>query len=199
MLGKGRRRALCRSVIAILAMNGMTAVSAPASRDKGGPDGQTLEQLEAAVVMTFARFVEWSPAEFADASAPIVVGVVADDAVALALEAVARGKNVGGRTMAVRRLQWDSDIAGVHMLFVGEAEKRHLGVLLERARPRPIVTVSSLAEFGRAGGMITLAFTDGRISFAVNSHATALSAVRLSSFLLSHATKVSDDSGGGAR
>ena len=47
--------------------------------------------------------------------------------------------------------------------------------------------------------MITLTFTDGRISFAVNSRATTLSAVRLSSFLLSHATKVSDESGGGGR
>ena len=47
--------------------------------------------------------------------------------------------------------------------------------------------------------MITLTTTDGRISFAVNSRATAQSAVRLSSFLLSHATKVSDESAGGLR
>ena len=101
--------------------------------------------------------------------------------------------------MAVKRLQWDSDVAGVHMLFIGETEKRHLGFVLERVRSRQIVTVSSLPDFGRAGGMITLTFTDGRISFAVNSRATALSGVRLSSFLLSHATKVSDESGGGGR
>jgi hypothetical protein len=61
------------------------------------------------------------------------------------------------------------------------------------------VTVSPLPGFGRVGGMITLTVTDGRISFAVNSHATALSAVRLSSFLLTHATKVSDESSRGVR
>jgi hypothetical protein len=170
--------------------------------DAGGAAGAqdpTVEQLEAAVVMTFARFVEWPPQEFTSASAPIVVAVVADEGVAQALETVARGKNVAGRTIAVSRLQWDSDVAGVHMIFVGAVERRHLEALLERVRPRPIVTVSMQPGFGRAGGMITLTLSGGRLSFAVNSRATAASGVRLSSFLLSHATKVSAESGGGAQ
>jgi hypothetical protein len=159
--------------------------------------GQTVEQLEAAVVMTFARFVEWSPADFPSATAPIVIGIVADETVAVALEAGSRGRNVAGRTIAVKRLQWDSVDAGVHMLFAGDMDPRHLAILLDRVRTRPIVTVSRLPGFGRAGGMITLTLTDGRITFAVNSSATAASGVRLSSFLLSHATKVSAGPGGG--
>jgi hypothetical protein len=117
----------------------------------------------------------------------------------VALEAGSRGRNVAGRTIAVKRLQWDSVDAGVHMLFVGEMDPRHLAILLDHVRLRPIVTVSGLPGFGRAGGMITLTFTDGRITFAVNSSATAASGVRLSSFLLSHATKVSAASAGGLR
>ena len=120
--------------------------------------------------MTFARFIEWSPQEFSSASAPIVVGIIGDEAVAVALETIARGKNVAGRTMAVKRLQWDSEIVGVHMVFIGEPEKRRLRVVLDRIRSRQIVTrCPRLADFGRAGGMITLTVTDGRISFAVNS------------------------------
>jgi hypothetical protein len=191
------RRAVAHGIVAILAMLWMPA-GIGASGVAVAADTQTVEQLQAAVVITFARFVEWSPLEFASASAPIVIGIVADEAVAVALETSSRGKNVAGRTIAVKRLQWDSDDAGVHMLFVGETEKRHLAVVLERLRSRPVVTVSPLPEFGRVGGMITLTVTGGRITFAVNSRATASSAVRLSSFLLSHATKVSDD-GGGAR
>ena len=194
-----RRRAPPHSVVAIVALTGMLTVAGASRHAAGAQQAQTVEQLKAAVVLTFARFVEWSPQEFASATAPIVAGVIADEAVAVALETTAHGKNVAGRTMAVTRLQWDSEAAGVHMLYVGEAEKRHLGVVLERVRSRQVVTVSSLPGFGRAGGMITLALSDGRISFAVNSRATTLSAVRLSSFLLSHATKVSDESGGGGR
>jgi hypothetical protein len=190
-------RATAHGIIAILAML-WTAAGIGARAPAVDGQTQTVEQLEAAVVITFARFVEWPPLEFSSATAPIVVGIVADEGVAVALETNSRGKNVAGRTIAVKRLQWDSDDAGVHMLFIGETEKRHLSVVLERVRSRPVVTVSPLPEFGRVGGMITLTVTGGRITFAVNSRATALSAVRLSSFLLSHATKVSDD-GGGAR
>lgn len=159
-------------------------------------EAQTIEQLEAAVVVTFARFVEWSPRDFASAAAPIVVGVVANEGVAEALELSSKGKNVAGRTIDVSRRQWDSDLSDLHMLVIGDLNSRQLGVLLARAGPRPIVTVSHLREFGRAGGMITLTVADGRITFAVNSGATARSGVRLSSFLLSHATRVSDQSGG---
>lgn len=195
MTGQGGAGTPGRAAVAILAGLGLLAAGgarAPVVRAQP----QTIEQLEAAVVMTFARFVEWSPLEFASAAAPIVVGVVADEGVAEALEISSRGKKVAGRTIGVSRRQWDSDVSGLHMLFIGDLDKRHLGVLLAQARSRPIVTVSPRHEFGRAGGMITLTATGGRITFAVNSGATAASGVRLSSFLLSHATTVSDQSGG---
>jgi hypothetical protein len=197
MMRQGGSDASGGAAVAILVGLGLLAASGarvPVVR----AEPQSMEQLEAAVVMTFARFVEWSPLDFASAAAPIVVGVVANEGVAEALETSSRGKNVAGRTIDVSRGQWDSDVSGLHMLFIGDLDKRHLEVLLARASSRPIVTVSPLREFGRAGGMITLTFTDGRITFAVNSGATALSGVRLSSFLLSHATKVSDESSGGA-
>ena len=166
---------------------------------KRGGDRLAIEQLQAAIVLTFARFVEWSPEDFTSPSAPIVVGIVADEGVALALETIAKGKNVAGRTIAVKRLQWDSSLADLHMIFVADTEKRHFALILERIGSGKIVTISGMADFGRAGGMISLTVIAGRISFAVNSHATAARAVRLSSSLLSHATKVSDESSGGAR
>jgi len=185
-------------VIVVVALIWMLLRTDAGNRIAGAQE-QTVEQLEAAVVMTLARFVEWSAQEFPSASAAIVIAIVADEEVAIALETNSRGKNVAGRTIAVKRLQWDSDFAGVHMLFIGDAERRHVGVVLDRIRSRPIVTVSHLADFARTGGMITVTTTEGRISFAVNSRATAQSGVRLSSFLLSHATKVSHESGGDVR
>ena len=174
----------------------LTGAAGPAAAVQEKP---TIDQLEASVVMTFARFVEWPAQEFSSPAAAILVGVVGDEPLAAALEATSRGKAIAGRTMTVARMQWDSDFAGVHMVFLGEAEKRHVGVVLDRVRPRPVVTISAVPDFGRRGGMITLAFSEGRISFAVNSRATAQSGVRLSAFMLSHASKVSNQSGGAAR
>ena len=125
--------------------------------------------------MTFARFVEWSPQEFPSASAPIVVGIVADEAVAVALETIARGKNVAGRTIAVKRLQWDSDDRRrAHALCRRDRRSATSGSCSSGSGPARSSPCPRLPEFGRAGGMITLTFTDGRISFAVNSRATAV-------------------------
>jgi hypothetical protein len=194
----GSRAATRHAAVALLSLAWVMA-GGNASHDTVWAQGQTVEQLQAAVMVTLARFVEWPPKEFASPTAPVVIGVVADEQVAAALETSSRGKNVAGRPLEVTRLQWDSDPAGVHMLFVGAAEKRHLSTVLDRVRSRPVVTVSGLPDFGRAGGMITLTLTERRITFAVNSRATTVAAVTLSSFMLSHATKVSDQSSGGSR
>jgi hypothetical protein len=198
MMRGGGPGASSGGAVAVLIV-GCLLSGAGASRAPSESEAQTVEQLEAALVLTLARFVEWPAQAFPSAAAPIVAGIMADDGVALALETGARGKNVAGRSLTVRRVHWDGDVAGLHMLVVGEREQRRLALVLAGIRTLPIVTISRLPDFGRAGGMITLAFTDGRVSFAVNSSATALSGVRLSSFLLSHATRVSDDSPGGAR
>lgn len=190
---QGPRLSTGPAAIAILAMLWM---GADGGGGRVGAAGPTVQELEAALVLSFARFVEWPAEEFRSPTAPIVIGIVADEAVAAALEARSRGQNVAGRTVAVERVQWDGDVADMHVLFIGDGARRHLGVVLERVRALPIVTVSPIAEFGRAGGMITLAFTGGRVTFAVNTHATASNAVRLSSFLLTHASSVSDQSGG---
>ncbi len=153
----------------------------------------TMEQLRAALVVTIARFVEWPDASFASPAAPLVIAVVSDESTSLSVEAVSRGRLVNGRPVTVRRAQWDSDLTGVHVLFVGEAERRRVPALLERVGGRPILTLSMLPDFGREGGMLTLIPVDGRVSFSVNSRAADGASLRLSSFLLTHAIHVSTD------
>jgi hypothetical protein len=173
----------------------VTIVAVASAQDQAASDTQTIDQLQGSLLVTFARFVEWPPVSFPSAVAPIVIGIAADEGVTEALDRSSRGKTVAGRAIVIKRLQWDSDFAGVHMVFLGETGKRHMGLILDRVRRQPVVTVSSLTGFGSAGGMITLKVASGRVSFSVNSAATALSGVKLSSFLLSHATKVSQESG----
>lgn len=154
-------------------------------------DVKSVAQLQAALMLTFARFVEWSSEDFSSPVAPVVVAIIADEETAAALEGLSLGKQVAGRPLALKRLQWDSDLAGVHMLFIGVTDKRRVQAAIDQAITRRVVTVSAVPEFGRLGGMITIGNTSGRLGFSVNSSATARGGVRLSSFLLSHATKVS--------
>lgn len=163
---------------------GMTAAPSAAA------DAPSIPQIQAALLLTFTRFTEWGGSAFTSPSSPLTVAFVADETVAQAFEATASGKNVGGRPLTARRVQWDSDLAGVHVLFIGEAERRRSALILQRVQRLPILTVSPLPDFGREGGIITLKSSGGRVGFAVNSRGVSLSGLRLSSFLLSHAAEV---------
>ena len=151
----------------------------------------TVVQLEAALLVTFANYTVWPPDALPPASEPIVVGVVGDQTLAETFQEVSRERRVAGRPFATRVLHWESDLTGVHLLFLGTLERRHVTALLAQARLKPILTVSMAPEFAEAGGMITLKSTAGRVSFAVNSRATQLAGLHLSSFVLSYATSVS--------
>jgi hypothetical protein len=184
-------------LLALFALLPALAFASP--RDAASSSAPTTQQLQAALLMTFARFTEWVPGAFESTVSPLVIGFIADESAAEAFEAAARGKNVGGRPLVVKRLQWDSDVQGVHMLFIGDDERRRAAIIVERVQRRPILTVSPLPDFAQAGGIIALKSSGGRLSFSVNGRATSLSGVRLSSFLLSHATEVIGASGPGAK
>lgn len=183
-----RRRVVV--ICTLLFSVGAVAVGVRAQAPVSAPP---LEQLEAALLMTFVNYTTWPSDVFPSPSAPLVVGVIGNEAVEQALEVIARDRKVNRRSVAPKRLRWDSDLTGVHVLFLGQVEPRHVALLLAQIQRRPILTVSMLSEFSREGGIIGLKFSGGRVSFAVNSRATELSGLRLSSFLLSHATKVSNE------
>jgi hypothetical protein len=171
------------------------SVPARAADIDGAP---TIEHLQATLLITVARYVEWPSTAFTSPTTALVVGIVSDDAVAEAFAATAAGRNIGGRAIAVKRLQWESDMTGVHLLLIGQVERRRVAALLEQIRSKPILTISMVPQFAAAGGMITLTASGGRLSFSVNARATGDSALRLSALLLSHATSVSHEPGRGA-
>lgn len=190
----GRLGTMCRLVV-LAALIAQTYAPAPAVAQVSA----TIEQLEAALLITFVRFVDWPGEMVPSADAPFVVGVVSDQTLTDAVNRAAAGRQIAGRPLVARRLQWDEDLAGVHVLFIGDPEQRRLPALLERVRHTKVLTVARLAEFGAAGGMITLQARGGRVGFSVNSRATELSGMRISSFLLSHATNVGGATKNGPR
>ena len=109
----------------------------------------------------------------------MTVGIVSDDTVGEAFAITAAGRNIHGRAMVMKRLQWESDMTGVHLLLIGQVERRRVVALLEQIRRKPIMRVSMVPQFAPAGGMITLADTGRRLSFSVNARATGASELRL--------------------
>jgi hypothetical protein len=184
--GQVRAAALLLALAAALAGPAVEASGeAPRAACEGEKDGFPLDRaVKAAYVYNFARFVSW-PAESPFTLAPaFTFGVLGDDSFADALEAVVRGKKVGGRSVAVQRFGVAEDVVPCPVLYVGHARPGDLRPLLDRLRGWPVLTVGDAAGFASRGGVISLYSEDDRIRFVVRRSAARAARLGVSSKLL---------------
>jgi len=154
-------------------------------------DSQTANPVEvkAAFLYNFAKFVEWPP-DATSGMPTINVGVVGNDAMGEALRAVVRDKSIGGKGLVVRKPANLDDLAGLHLLFVGEAEKPRVADILRRLEGATVLTVSDIDRFCLMGGTIELVVENSHVRFDVRLDAAQKSRLKVSSKLLGLARTV---------
>ena len=137
----GRRYRLAQAVrlglLGLLLSTGLAATCLAQS------EAETLEyRIKAAFICKFALYVQWPSQAFARPDSPIVIGVVARDAVVDELTRTAATLSVDGRPLAVRRLRADDAVADVHPLYVAHPEESQLAEVLRAAKGRPALAVT---------------------------------------------------------
>ncbi len=154
-------------------------------------DSQTATSIEvkAAFLYNFAKFVEW-PADATSGTTTINLGVLGNDAIVEALKTIVRDKTVSGRGFAIKRPASLDDFGGLHMLFVGEAEKRHVPEILKRLEGGTVLTVSDLDRFCQMGGTIALVIENNHVRFDIRLDTAHRSRLKVSSKLLNLARTV---------
>lgn len=165
------------------------AAGGPASAQTRAPQNEYA--VKAAFLFNFAKFVEWPPEAFPTADSPVVIGIVGSDPFGSILDDLTRDERINGRSILVRRLKWDDDIASCHLLFVSPSEWRQMPQLVARLDGTSVLTVGEHDGFATSGGMIHLAREDYRIRFEINLRAAERARLKISSKLLSLATIVS--------
>ena len=171
-----------------LCLAAAVGAAVPAAQDATRP---TEDQVKAAFLLNFARFVEWPAGAFSPGE-PLAICVVGPDPFHGELEALTRGERIGGREIAIRRPAGVTGLGDCHVLFVTRSERWRAGRMLASVSGAPVLTVSDLDEFTRLGGMIQLANEQQRIVFAINPGAAERAGLRISSRLLSLARIVSE-------
>jgi hypothetical protein len=156
-----------------------------------GSTSQTLDtdDVKAGFLFNFAKFVEW-PADAMNAASPITIGVLGNDGVNDALRTIVKDKHIGGRAIAVRRTASIDDMAGLHVLFVGQGEKARITDVLKRLDGMAILTVSDVDRFCEQGGAIGLVREGNHVRFEVNLDAAERARLKVSSKLLTLARRV---------
>lgn len=146
--------------------------------------------VKAAFLFNFAKFVEWPAEAFASPASPVVIAVLGRDPFGPMLDEMTHDERVNGREIVVRRVKWDDNLGGAHILFVGSSEARRMPQLLDRLGGTSVLTVGEYDEFARGGGMIHFVTQNYRVRFEINARAASNAGLKISSKLLSLATIV---------
>ncbi len=169
-----RMAVLC--ALAVVAAAGPRAQSAPEYDEK------------AALLVNFARFIEWPENAFSDRSAPIHICVLAENPFGDALQQALQGETINERPLAARVVKGRSDSGGCHLLFVPAGTESQARGLLRQ--PGHAVTVGESNRFEEIGGAVNLVIDGGRLGFTVNLGPVEDRGIRISARMLQMARRV---------
>ena len=154
--------------------------------------GQLSEnQVKAAYLFNFAKFVEWPASAFSGAGAPLVIGFIGKGPYLEAHDALA-GRMAKGRKVQVRQFTRPEEVGGCHILFIAASERRRLKEILRALPATGVLTVSDIGHFCNLGGMIALVSQGDRIQFEVHLGNAERAGLQLSSQMLKLALAVLD-------
>lgn len=160
-------------------LSGLLAVLPLAAQ---GESGVSEEEIKAAFLFNFAKFVEWPPLH--NSASVFVVGVLGRDSFAAALEQIVQGKAINGKPLLVRRLSRPPESRGCHVVFLTGDDKNRPKQLLAAISAEGVLTVGEAEEFAERGGVIGFVKESNRIRFEINLEAASRAGLRVSSRLL---------------
>lgn len=147
----------------------------------------TEDQVKAAFLLNFTKFVEWPATEAATAASPFAICILGEDPFGPVLDQLVEGETINGRKIVVRRSRAETP-ESCAILYVSKQEKDIPGTLAA-ARPG-VLTVGEGDGFLKDGGMIAFILTDRRVRFDIDQTAAQKAGLKLSSRLLSVARSV---------
>ena len=150
------------------------------------------DQVKAAFLFNFTKFVTWPDEAFPDRQAPVRIGVLNQDELRRHLEKATSGKKVCGREVAVIDLEDVGGSLDCQILFVGEAAVSSFQARRQCLRQSPVLIIGETEGFAENGGIINFIRVDNKVRFEINVAAAEESGLQISSKLLSLAEIVGD-------
>ncbi|HEX8225858.1 MAG TPA: YfiR family protein [Allosphingosinicella sp.] len=141
--------------------------------------------VKAAFLTKFPAYVAWPAAARPRPGGAVQICLVGGDPFGRLLDEAARGQQIDGHPIQVRRVEASGQASGCHVAFVpGGAPGQ-----LQGLQGKPVLTVTD-ARAGAPGGMIHFVIHQGRVRFNIDEAQAAKSGVAISSRLLSLALTV---------
>ena len=149
--------------------------------------------LKAAFLYNFTAFVTWPEGALPSPEIPFVIGVLGHDPFGAALDEIVAGEKVGSHALTVRRLEHLDQAADCQILFVSASEARRVPDILKHTANRPVLTVSDLPDFARAGGVVGFSTENNQLRLHINAASARRAGLTVSSKLLRLARVIDAD------
>ncbi len=146
-------------------------------------------QIKAAYIYNFAKFIQWPDKSFADSKSPLIIGLLGDSDFKHELMSLST-KTVCKRPIEVVQFKTLDKIGSCHILYVSSLWKEDIAQVLKNLQGRGIVTVSTTKNFAKHGGTIQFLKKRQRLRFIINLKAAQNDAIKIDSQLLSLAVDV---------
>ena len=141
--------------------------------------------VKAVMLFNFSQFVEWPSNAFADAKAPLIIGVLGDDPFNGGLDRVLAGKSAGSHPLQAVHFSSPSEVTHCHILFVAASSQGLLAAAQEKLSGVSVLTVGEKEDFvTSAGGVARLYTEDGHIRVEINRTNANKASLHISSKLL---------------
>jgi hypothetical protein len=165
-----------------LAMVAALVAAAPAVHPAAQSRGSIEDDVKAAFLFNFTKFVEWPPGAFTGTSDPLNVCVTGDAAVLRAVEGAIAGERVEGRPLTLVAPP-PPDAAGCHILYLGRGAADRAR-LMAAAVKRPVLVVGDSPEVLQQGAAIAFLVEERRVRFDIDPAAATRAGLKVSSKLL---------------
>jgi hypothetical protein len=175
-MGRARASIALRLLRLLAAAAALSALPAPAA----APPSDLA--VKAAFLTKFPAYVAWPAGARPRPGGPVQICLVGGDPFGRLLDEAARGQQIDGHPLLVRRLDAAGQASGCHVAYVH-------GGIASGLEGRPVLTVTD-ARGGAQGGMIHFVIHQGRVRFNIDQAQAAKSGVGISSRLLSLALSV---------
>jgi hypothetical protein len=146
-------------------------------------------EVKAAYLYKFPKFITWPEDSFTSDMAAFNLCVLGEDKFGDAL-LTGQSTTINGRQVKIAYKIEAIETLGCHLLFIGASESGSVDEILPLFDGLPIVTVSDISGFAKAGGIIELTVKKGRIAFKINRGAAHQQHLTISASLLNLAVMV---------
>ncbi|MGZ5008278.1 MAG: YfiR family protein [Methylobacter sp.] len=148
------------------------------------------DEVKAAFVYNFAKFVEWPADKISDA---INLCILGESPLGFSALKAIDGRTAQDKPLVTKLLNKSEELKGCHIVFIAVSERNRMAQLLKTAHQQHALTVSDMEEFTRTGGVIGLVKTDEKIRFDINLFAAKEAGLVISSRLLNLALTIYDE------